>query len=95
MSAKTKPKSDSDEMRQEYDFSAGVRGKHAKEFHQGYSVVIHKADGSTVVQDFGLPEGAVMLDLDVRAYFRDSEAVNRALRGLIELIPEPDQSPRP
>ena len=33
-------------------------------------------------------EAAIDLDPDVRRYFPDSEAVNRALRGLIELIPE-------
>lgn len=76
-------------MQAEYDFSGGVRGKHYQAFHRGYEVVIHKMDGTTEVQDFTLPDGAVVLDPDVRDYFPDSEAVNEALRGLIRLIPKP------
>ena len=79
---------DEDEMLPEYDFSNGVRGKHYQAYQQGHRVIIHKADGTTVVEEFFLPEGAVLLDPEVRAYFPDSEAVNRALRGLIALIPQ-------
>jgi hypothetical protein len=79
---------DDDEMRPEYDFSKGVRGKHQRAFRQGVQVTVHKADGSTEVRDFVLPEGAVVLDPDVRAYFPDSATVNRTLRELIQLIPE-------
>lgn len=32
-------------------------------------------------------DSAITLDPDVREYFPDSESVNRALRGLIALIP--------
>jgi hypothetical protein len=38
-----------------------------------------------------LEDGAVMLEPDVSAYFPDSEATNRALRGLIALIPQTNQ----
>jgi hypothetical protein len=51
-----------------------------------------RADGTTVEEDWRLPEGAVMLDPDVRAYFPDSAAVNKALRGLIKLIPDSTSS---
>lgn len=71
----------------EYDFSGGVRGKHYRAYQQGYKVVVHKVDGTTEERDYGLPDGAVMLDPDVRAYFPDAEAVNATLRGLIKLIP--------
>jgi len=54
----------------------------------GYQVIVHKTDGTTEVRDLALPEGMVVLDPDVRTYFPDSETVNRALRGLIDLIPE-------
>ena len=79
---------DADEMLPEYDFSEGVRGKHYQAYQRGYQVIIHKADGTTEVRDFALPEGAVILDPDVRAYFSDSETVNRTLRELINLVPQ-------
>ena len=75
------------EMKPEYDFRGGVRGKHAKAYRKGYSVTIHQADGSTVVQHFKPDEGAVILEPDVREYFPDSESVNKALRSLIEIAP--------
>jgi hypothetical protein len=78
---------DTDEMLPEYDFSEGVRGKHYQAYQRGYQVIIHKTDGTTEVRDFALPEGAVILDPDVRAYFSDSETVNRTLRELINLVP--------
>lgn len=40
-----------DDMLPEYDFSQGVRGKHADLMRQGYSVVIHTCDGETVRYD--------------------------------------------
>ena len=73
--------------RTEYDFSDGVRGKHHKAYRQGHQVTIHKSDGTTVVQNFKLEEGAVVLDQDVRKYFTNAEAVNNALRALIAIIP--------
>ncbi|MDZ7360724.1 MAG: hypothetical protein ONB46_08360 [candidate division KSB1 bacterium] len=73
-------------MRPEYDFSDAVRGKFYKPLHKGYSVTIHKANGSTVVEHYKLIDGAIMLQPDVLAYFPDSEAVNAALRSLIKLI---------
>ena len=76
-----------DEMLPEYDFRGGVRGKHAQAYRQGHTVKIHQLDGTTTVQHFSLAEGAVMLEPDVQEYFPDSQAVNHALRTLIELIP--------
>lgn len=52
-----------DEMRAEYDFSGGVRGKYAARYREGTNVVL--------------------LDPDVAKEFKTSEAVNRALRGLL------------
>ena len=85
--ATSKPSGTADEMRAEYDFGKGVRGKHYKSLREGYTVEIHQSDGTTVVQHFKLEEGAVMLEPDVRRYFPDSESVNHALRSLIKLIP--------
>ena len=52
-------------MRPEYDFSAGVRGKHHRAYQQGTNVVL--------------------LEPDLAEVFKDSEAVNHALRMLLDL----------
>jgi len=80
---KGKHNSVGDEMREEYDFSDGVRGKHYKAYRRGHTVRIHKKNGTVSVQYFTQEEGAVMLDPDVKARFPDSESVNEALRSLI------------
>ena len=58
-------KADTSDMRPEYDFSGGVRGKHHKAYREGTNVVL--------------------LEPEVARVFRDSAAVNRALRMLIDL----------
>lgn len=76
-----------DDMRAEYDFSAGTRGKHYKSRLNGYSIRIHKQDGTTEVREIER-EGFVVLEPDVQKYFPNSDAVNRALRTLIKLFPQ-------
>ena len=80
---KNKSDSNTNEIREEYDFSSGVRGKHYKAYREGHTVRIHKDDGTTSVQYFTQEDGAVILDPDVKAHFPDSESVNKALRSLI------------
>ena len=82
------PLDQDEEMLPEYDFSGGVRGKHAAAYQRGYRVMIHKTDGTTEVQELTLPPEAILLDPDVRLYFKDAETVNRTLRGLIALLPK-------
>ena len=55
------------EMRPQYDFSAGVRGKYSARYREGTNVIV--------------------LDPDVARRFKDSKAVNRALRSLLEAGP--------
>ncbi|MCI0693742.1 hypothetical protein L0337_17265 [candidate division KSB1 bacterium] len=80
-----------DELRPEYDLRRllkdGVRGKHYKAMQQGYTIKIHKSDGTTVVKRVKPVTRAVILEPDVLEYFPNSEAVNKALRSLIALIP--------
>jgi len=47
---------ENDDMLPEYDFTGKnvVRGKHAKALSEGYTVTIHKENGTTVVQNFTL-----------------------------------------
>ena len=56
---------ENDEMRGEYDFSQGIRGKH----HQAYQTEAR----------------LVTLDPDVAKVFKDSDAVNHALRMLMQV----------
>ena len=79
-----------DDMQTEYDFrgKTGERGKYFQAYRQGHSVTVKKRDGRTETRYFSLEEGAVMLDPELRDYFPDSEAVNRALHGLIALLPD-------
>ena len=77
-----------DNMRAEYDFIAGVRGKHYRAMQVGYTITIHKADGTTITKDVMPKEGAVVIEPDIRAYFPDSESVNRVLRCLIPILPK-------
>lgn len=71
----------SEDMQPEYDFSGGVRGKHHLAYQSGYTVRIHKADGSIVEEHVVPPPRTVVLDPDVFAYFSDSASVNRAVRA--------------
>lgn len=54
-----------DEMRSEYDFSGGVRGKYYEAYQRSNNIVV--------------------LDPDVAEIFRDSAAVNEALRMLAKI----------
>lgn len=69
------------------DFSRGVRGKHLEVGKKGYTVKVHRENGTTVIHKFVPEKGAIILDDDVRNYFPDANAVNYALRGLIKLMP--------
>lgn len=76
-------KPDENEMKEEYDFSKGVRGKHYRTYRQGHRVRIRRDDGAIEEHHFTLEDGAVMLDPDVRLHFHDSESVNEALRSYL------------
>ena len=83
-----KIKSD-DDMLPEYDFSNAVRGKYIRQMRQGYTVTIHHEDGSVTTKEYEPKEGFIILDPDIRPFFPDSETVNRTLRSLVALIPQP------
>lgn len=70
------------------DFSAGIRGKHHAAGKKGYTVHVHSDDGTTVIHKFVPEKGAIVLDKDIRSYFPDATAVNAALRGLVNLLPQ-------
>jgi hypothetical protein len=82
-----------DEMLPQYDFRGkqGVRGKYYRAYRQGHTVKIRQPDGTVTVQHFTLADGAVMLEPDVRAYFPNSDAVNKTLRSIIALMPNRDK----
>lgn len=76
-------KKENDDMLAEYDFSGkkGVRGKYAKAYKTGHSVRIY--DGEKLVSD----NYFAAIEPDVRAYFPDSRAINKALRQIISIVP--------
>ncbi len=81
-------KTSDEDMRPEYDFSRGVRGKYAKAMReQGYTIRVYEADGM-YTETRVLGEKTVVLEPDVWEYFPDSQAVNRALRALIVIAPQ-------
>jgi len=84
-----------EEMPAEYDFSKfpkGVRGKYFQRMQEGHSIEIRRTDGTIEVHHYHPLENSVVLDRDVRAFFSDAETVNRALRGLIALVPRLKQA---
>lgn len=91
---KTTPRAERDTMRPEYDFTGGVRGKHAAAMRAGYTLTVQHADGTSATTDVRPLEGSILLAPDVQAYFPDAEAVNTALRGLIALRPRRRKSPK-
>jgi hypothetical protein len=96
--AETKKPITRDKTRSEYNFSTmrgGGRGKVYKAYRRGHKVVVHREDGTDSVQYFKLEDGAVMLEPDVIKYFPTSDAVNKALRSLIEIIPAKKRPSRP
>lgn len=75
-------------MRAEYDLSGkkATKGKYADAFKKGY--IVRTYDSDKLVND----KFFASIDGDVREYFPDSRAVNKALRTLISTFPE---SPEP
>jgi hypothetical protein len=86
MTKRTNGRKTGDIMKSKYDFTKAKRTNHAQRYRRGHEVHIERADGSVTVQRFSLEDGAVLLEPDVRAVFKDSKAVNRALRCLIPLV---------
>ena len=80
---KNKEELNENNMRDEYDFSKGTRGKHYKAYRDGHTVVINKDDGTKSVQYFKEEDGSIMLDPDIKIHFPNSESVNKALRTII------------
>jgi hypothetical protein len=67
-----KPKKTTERMRDEYDFSGGVRGKHARRFGAGSNVVVLDPD---VAKAF--PDSAAVNEA-LRALLRSSTKPKRA-----------------
>lgn len=74
------------EMAAEYDFSGAVQGKHFRSYREGYTVTVHKEDGSQEIREYKPQPGTIVLDADVARIFPDSDAVNEALRFLIRAV---------
>lgn len=86
------------DLRSHYDFSHGVQGEYRHFIGEPHTIEIHHADGSTTIEHIEPAAGIIFLEPDVREYFPNSDTVNKALRGLIDLLPQsgrdevPDES---
>ena len=54
-----------DEMRQEYDFSSGMRGKHFRAYQKGTNIIFLEPDIAEVFKDSGSVNQALRLLLDL------------------------------
>lgn len=70
------------------NFTGGIRGKHRIACQNGYQIHVEQADGSVIIHKFLPDKSAIILDDDIKQYFPDAPAVNAALRGLINLVPQ-------
>lgn len=55
----------SDNMRQEYDFSGGVRGKHHRAYQEGTNVVLLEPDVAEVFKDSESVNHALRMLMDI------------------------------
>src|SRR3989454_8829633 len=76
-----------DEMRPEYDFRGGVRGKHYQAYRRGHNGTIHKNQGSQKGEHLPPPEGAGLFEAKPRAHFPPPQAVESPLPCLFFLLP--------
>jgi len=67
-------KKESDDMRPDYDFSGGVRGKYSARFRKGTNVVV--------------------LEPEIAKLVPNSEAVNDALRALVQIAKQSQKQKR-
>ena len=58
----TEPDRNTTDMREEYDFSKGVRGKHYQSYRAGHVVRVQKSGGRVEERHFSLADGAVIVD---------------------------------
>jgi hypothetical protein len=67
-------KAEDDEMREEYDFSGGVRGKYYRKYQEGTNVVLLDPDVAAVFRDSESVNSALRLLIGVaRREVRDPE----------------------
>ena len=55
----------SDEMRREYDFSGGIRGKHHRAYQKGTNVVLLEPDVAAVFKDSESVNHALRMLMDI------------------------------
>ncbi len=88
---KPKRNSDSvrDDIRPEYDFSKGIRGRHARKANEGILITVYSANEKTVKKYFREQKTLVTLEPDVAKVFKDARGVNAALRRIISAKQKP------
>lgn len=90
------------DMRAEYDFTGGVRGKYYKAMQAGYRITIHNADGTTGVKDVmplrsglsvvGCAEGSMTTKVAQMTKGELKEMIETSIeQKLLELLGDPDE----
>jgi hypothetical protein len=80
---KTVMEPDEDGMLPDYDFSKGVRGKHAKRMRNGVNITIYAPDEKTIRELRRERRMLVQIEPDVAKHFTNASAVNSALRHVL------------
>ncbi len=88
MKAKQKAELEPDEdgMLPEYDFSKGVRGKHAAKMRNGVNITIYAPDEKTIQELRKERKMLVQIEPDVAKHFANAGAVNSALRHILAAV---------
>ncbi|MBM2813433.1 MAG: hypothetical protein HW421_195 [Ignavibacteria bacterium] len=83
------------EIAPEYDFSKGIRGKHHKQFTEGYTVTVYSPNKNAIDKQTSDKANYFKIDKDVHKYFQSSEEINNALRAIISAIPKSGRKATP
>ncbi|MBM2840884.1 MAG: hypothetical protein HW412_1412 [Bacteroidetes bacterium] len=88
-----KPRKDArsvrEDLRPEYDFSKGIRGRHARKTNQGILITVFSPNERTVKKYLREQKTLVTLEPDVAKVFKDARDVNTALRRIMRAKQKP------
>ena len=72
-----------DDLRPEYNFSKGTRGRYAKKTNEGILITVYSPNKRTANKAFRERQTLITLEPDVARIFKDAREVNAALRHMM------------